>query len=163
MNKVILILIWLILTIPSCSREINWKVYWSEYSKYSQSIQKWSNHYGLDTNIVKALISWESGWTPKARGMPHSCRGLMQVNGGSFDPDKNIKSGCSILKRNLILFGYDYYKALIGYNAGSGKAKGIIKSGKKWNYSVQILRIAYTLSKLDHRLISLYQNKRGLI
>ena len=87
----------------------------------------------------------------------------MQVNGGSLNADENIKSGCSILKRNLILFGYDYYKALIGYNAGSGKARSIIKSKKRWNYSTQILRIAYTLSKLDHHLISLYQNKRGLI
>lgn len=163
MKKIIFFLTFFVLTIFVNAREINWKRYWSEYSKYSTSIQKWSNHYGLDTNIVKALISWESGWTPKAKGIPKSCRGLMQVNGGSLDPEKNIKQGCSILKRNLIIFGYDYYKALVGYNAGSGKAKSILKSKKRWNYSTQILRIAYTLSKLDHKLISLYQNKRGLI
>jgi len=163
LRKIIIIFFILFLAIPSYSREINWKRYWSEYSKYSTSIQKWSNHYGLDTNIVKAIISWESNWTPKAKSTPKSCRGLMQVNGGSFNPDKNIKQGCSILAKNLKIFHYDYYKALIGYNAGTGKARGIIKSGKRWNYSVQILRIAYTLSKLDPKLIALYQNKRGLI
>ena len=149
-------------SILTYSREINWERYWNEYSKYSNSIQKWSKFYNLDSNIVKAVISWESNWTPKARGIPPSCRGLMQVNGGSFNPDDNIRQGCSILSKNLIIFK-DYYKALIGYNAGTGNAKKIIKSGKKWHYSTKVLQIAYTLSKLDHEIISKYINFKGLI
>lgn len=119
-------------------RNINWKRYLKYYSRYSKSIAKWSKYYNLDSNIVKAVISWESNWSAKAGYQ--GCNGLMQVSGGSHNPDKNIRQGCSILAKNLKRFG-NYYGALNAYNLGAGKWNRFQKKGYSYKYAERIMEI----------------------
>lgn len=128
-------------------RNINWTRYWDEHWKYSDIIKKCCKKYNLDSNIIKAVISWESNWTPKARYL--GCNGLMQVRGASFDPERNIESGCRMLAHNLKVFG-NWYHALMAYNAGSGAARRMIRKNIKLDYPTNVLRIAHTLETLEH-------------
>lgn len=96
--------------------------------------------YGVDVQLVFAVIQQESGWQLKAVSTADA-RGLMQIwppTGKFFcklnkeelyDPVKNIDCGVRYLKQQLIDFNQpnDLLKtvklALCAYNAGPGRAK----------------------------------------
>jgi hypothetical protein len=152
MKYLILIIIF---SVSLFSKEIDFESYWNNYYKYSFSIQKHCNFYGLDTNIFKGIICRENQkWNATAKGIGGF--GLCQVSGGSANSDINIKQACIKLRQALDFYG-NYYDALIGYNCGIQGAKSIIKSGKLWLYSQDIMRFANILKTLDHEVIALWR------
>jgi soluble lytic murein transglycosylase-like protein len=77
---------------------------------------------------VKAVISTESGWNPRAIS-PKGAVGLMQLIPGTaqrfgvdnrFDPAQNVEGGTMYLRSLLDRYNGDLTKSLAAYNAGEG-------------------------------------------
>ena len=100
-------------------------------------IDKIAKRYGLNPDIVKALIEEESGWVASAEGDNGNSIGLMQIQErwhkkrltrlgitNLYDPEQNVTVGCDILSELLNKYG-NYEDALSVYNSGNtedGKA-----------------------------------------
>ena len=109
-------------------------------------IEKTAKRYGLNPNIIKALIEEESGWYESAEGDNGNSIGLMQIQErwhkermkrlgvkDLYDPEQNITVGCDILSELLNKYG-NYRDALSVYNSGN------IHDGKQ--YAERILNAA---------------------
>ncbi|HBG48227.1 MAG TPA: lytic murein transglycosylase [Cyanobacteria bacterium UBA9971] len=115
-------------------------------------IDKYSQKYNIDKNLVKAVVQQESGFNSKAVSsagamglmqlMPSTAKGLGVRN--PFDAEQNIAGGTKYLK-NLIN-KYDSVKlGLAAYNAGSGavqKYGGVPPYKETQNYVKNILNNA---------------------
>lgn len=100
-------------------------------------IDKIAKRYGLNPDIVKAIIEEESGWVASAEGDGGESIGLMQIQPrwhkeritrlgitNLYDPEQNVTVGCDILSELLNKYG-NYEDALSAYNSGNtedGKA-----------------------------------------
>lgn len=90
-----------------------------------------AEQYGLDPDIVKAIIKIESNGNPQAVGDNGQSIGLMQIQPKWHkaridrlgitdlkDPKQNLTVGCDILAELLDTYG-NYHMALAAYNTGS--------------------------------------------
>jgi soluble lytic murein transglycosylase-like protein len=136
------IIIILLLTSQIQCREISWQRFVSESPKYSKLIGKYARIYNLDTLLIQALISWESNWTVNAQG-DYNCNGLMQVKDGSFDPEINIRQGCSKLRKAMDVYKGHFTLTLVAYNRGIAGAKTYLKKHRSACsfYAKNILKI----------------------
>ena len=89
-------------------------------------IEKYARQYGVDQDLVWAVIRQESGFNPRAVS-PKGAMGLMQLMPGTaamlgvsdaFDVEQNIAGGIKYLERCLNQFNQDVPLALAAYNAG---------------------------------------------
>lgn len=78
-----------------------------------------ARRYGLDPNLIAAVMTMESGGDPRAWNTGSDARGLMQVLHGPWDPAQNIDEGARMLSDFLDEF-HDLRLALAAYNAGPG-------------------------------------------
>jgi len=99
--------------------------------KWEKLISEASERYGVDKDLVTAVIARESAGNPRAIS-PKGAKGLMQLMDGtardmgvaySFSPAENINGGVKYLKNMLDMFGGDQKLALASYNAGPGAVK----------------------------------------
>lgn len=94
-------------------------------------IDKIAKQYGLNPDIIKALIEEESGWLASAEGDDGNSIGLMQIRErwhkdrmkrlgvtNLYSPEENITVGCDILSELLKKYG-NYKDALSVYNSGN--------------------------------------------
>lgn len=101
------------------------------YENFSNIIKEMSNKYGVNENLVKAVIQAESGYNPSAvshKGaaglmqlMPQTAKGLGVVD--RFSPKDNIEGGVKYLKFLLGVLNNDTRLTLAAYNAGLGAVK----------------------------------------
>lgn len=84
----------------------------------------------LDPALLKAVMKQESGFKPCAVS-PMGAQGLMQLMPATarelhvkdvFDPSQNVHAGAAYLKELLERYKGDLRLALVGYNAGPGRA-----------------------------------------
>ena len=89
-------------------------------------IYKYSQVYGVDPNLVRAVMRHESGFKTTAVS-PKGAQGLMQLMPGTaalmgvknpFDPEQNIAGGVGYLRRCLDRFQHNVPLAVAAYNAG---------------------------------------------
>lgn len=119
-------------------------------SRYDGLINDAAQKYGLQPELLKAVIRAESGF--RANTMSGAgALGLMQLMPGTaaslgvsdpFDPAQNIDGGAKYLKRQLDAFGGDVNKALAAYNAGPGSVKkydGVPPFRETQNYIARVL------------------------
>ncbi len=107
------------------------------YQAVHGSLSAAAQSYGVDYDLIKAVVATESAFNPKAVS-PKGAVGLMQLmpktaqrygvqsdRGASVsakltDPDLNIQTGTRYLADLLRLFGGQTELALAAYNAGEG-------------------------------------------
>lgn len=103
-------------------------------SDYEDIISKKSRSYGIDPDLIKALIYVESNFNPIAVSYKHAA-GIMQLIPDTakeygvdnpFDVDQNIDGGVRVLRDLINYFNGDIELALAAYNAGKG---AVIKHG----------------------------------
>lgn len=112
--------------------------------KYSEIVEKYSAEYGVDADLVFAVIKCESGFDPEA--VSHAdAKGLMQMTEETFDwvqtktgeqglaadalfdPEISIKYGVKLLSLNLQEFGNEA-AAIASYHAGRTAVAGWLKN-----------------------------------
>ena len=123
------------------SKEANEQL--AEEVKQTDYIDEIATSYGLDPDIVRAVIEVESGGDPEAVGDGGESIGLMQIQPkwhgermarlgvtDLFDPYENVLTGCDILAEKLAEYG-NLHDALSAYNAGrpcdNGYAEHVLK------------------------------------
>jgi soluble lytic murein transglycosylase-like protein len=96
-------------------------------SAFDDLIEQASEKYGMDAQLVKAVIKAESNFDPYAVSSA-GAKGLMQLMDGtarhlgvsdSFDAGQNVEGGVAYLAQQMERFG-DVRLALAAYNAGPG-------------------------------------------
>lgn len=93
---------------------------------YADQVSAAANKYGVDPELITAVIAVESNFNPKAVS-PRFARGLMQLRPevvarygvtDVFDPAQNIDAGTHYLKELLEKYNQDLTLSLAAYNAG---------------------------------------------
>jgi soluble lytic murein transglycosylase-like protein len=130
-----------------------------------ERIGAWKNHieeageiYGLDTNLIAAVIVQESGGNPYAVS-PKGAKGLMQLMDTTaremgvnqvFQPRQNILGGARYLRQMLDQFNGDEQLALASYNAGPGAVRrynGIPPYRETMEYVQRVLAVRDRLAE----------------
>lgn len=128
--------------------------------KYSNIVEKYADKYGVDSELVYAVIKRESNFNPKAVSNVDAM-GLMQLQPETFvwvqtkldgsathsedelyKPEVNIKYGTYLLKLHLDEFG-DECLALAAYHAGRGKVNEWIEDDIVSAGEDSVLKIPY--------------------
>lgn len=120
----------------------------------STLIQETAQRYGLDPNLLQAVVNQESGGNPTALGpvtKAGQAKGLMQLTDSTaaslgvtnpFDPQQNLDGGARYLSSLLTQYNGDTSLALAAYNAGPGnvaKYNGIPPFPETQGYVSKIL------------------------
>jgi soluble lytic murein transglycosylase-like protein len=127
--------------------------------KLKPLIEDTAKRYGLDKDLVHAVIAAESGYNPKAVS-PAGAIGLMQVMPATaadygvdsteelFDPKVNLDTGSRHLKRLLRKYS-NIRQAVMAYNAGEGALDsnlGLVPYDETRRYTIQVIN-NYWVSK----------------
>ncbi len=125
---------------------------------YSEYVERYSEEYNLDKNLVFSMIKAESGFDSNAVS-PRNAKGLMQIMddtgkwaaekmkiqdfdaGRLLEPETNIRIGCWYIARLLKQYDQNTELALAAYNAGSGNVS-------KWLKDESISKDGRTLDKI---------------
>jgi hypothetical protein len=96
--------------------------------RFDRLIAEAATLYGVDIDLVRAVIKAESNFNPRARS-PVGAEGLMQLMPAlqqdfgitdPFDPRQNVMGGVRYLRKLLDMHGGNVALALASYNAGPG-------------------------------------------
>ena len=116
--------------------------------EHSTMVDKYSDEFGVDSDIVKRMLFKESSGDRKAVS-PAGAKGLMQImprtfedikrelnlpkDADIFDPETNVRAGCYYFAKMMEKFGQDVNKALAAYNWGPGNVLEAVREyGEDW-------------------------------
>jgi hypothetical protein len=98
---------------------------------FAPLISSYSKQYGVDPDLVSAIIRVESNFDPRAVS-PKNCKGLMQLHPETarrygvsdvFDPAENIQAGVKYLSYLTDSFDRNLDLILAAYNAGENAVR----------------------------------------
>ena len=123
---------------PSAARTVSssWLPNEALIQRYATIIDTASRAYGVDKNLVHAVITAESAYNPAALSKA-GAMGLMQLMPDTarrygvkniYDPSENIHGGVRYLKDLLVMFNGNVELAVAAYNAGEN---AVIKYGNR--------------------------------
>ncbi len=130
--------------------------------RYLDTVEKYSEEYGVDRVLILAVIHAESGFDPEAVSAADA-RGLMQINESTgifiadklgiedytqdklYDPETSIRMGTWYLSYLGGLFGVER-TVLAAYNAGPGRVREWISSDD-YGDGENLLQIPYAETK----------------
>lgn len=136
-------------------------------------IKEYSFKYGLDPELIKAVIKVESNYNPRAVS-PKGAIGLMQLLPSTaklmginnpFDIKENIYGGCKYLKYLLEEFSGDLKLALAAYNSGKERViqyNGIPPFKETINYVKKVMNI-YNSNGLAKNKVVIKKGNNGRI
>ena len=99
-----------------------------DVEKIYSTVDKYSQKYGVDRNLILSIIKQESNFNPNAVSSA-GAKGLMQLMDfnsdaygvtNPFDVDQNIEAGVKHIKDYLNMFDGNLEMALMAYNGGPG-------------------------------------------
>lgn len=99
-----------------------------DMQKIYSAVDAASKKYGVDSNLIMAIINQESNFDPYAKSGAGAA-GLMQIMpqnfshlgiSDEFDINQNVNGGTKLLKEYLNQFGGNTEMALMAYNGGPG-------------------------------------------
>ena len=103
----------------------------AQSANVEELIETFSEKYGVDSDLIKAIIKQESGFNTKATSkkgamglmqlMPKTAESLGVVD--AYNPSQNIEGGVKYLKGLLDKFDNKHELALAAYNAGPNAVK----------------------------------------
>jgi TP901 family phage tail tape measure protein len=141
-------------TSPTTTTSTSSPAYSGQYADY---INQAASKYGVDPNLIAAIIKNESGFNAKAHSSA-GAMGLMQLMPGTakslgvtnaYDPFQNIMGGTKYIADQIKAFGGNIEKALAAYNAGAGnvrKYNGVPPFKETQNYVKKVLESFNKLS-----------------
>jgi soluble lytic murein transglycosylase-like protein len=115
-------------------------------------VAKYSERYGLDEALIRAVIQVESAGNPKARSRK-GAMGLMQLMpktaamlgvSDAYDPEQNIRGGIKYLSQLSDKYDGDLVKVLAAYNAGPARVDsfgGVPPYKETQNYVDRVLAL----------------------
>jgi Rod binding domain-containing protein len=129
-------------------------------AQWDTLIKQASDEYGVDSNLIAAVILQESGGNPRAVS-PKGAKGLMQLMDSTaremgmqqaFNPQQNILAGTKYLSKMLERYNGDEALALASYNAGPAAVdqyKGIPPYAETQQYVANVLNVRDTLTQQE--------------
>lgn len=128
-----------------------------------EAVENASRKYGVDKNLIMAVIKQESDFNPNSTSGA-GAQGLMQLMPStaaelgvtnSYDVQQNVDGGTKYLKEMLNMYGSSKEMALAAYNAGSGtlSSRGVTNSS-------QISRLPYETRDYVKKVIGYYNNNK---
>ncbi|CAB1262344.1 lytic transglycosylase domain-containing protein [Clostridium sp. HV4-5-A1G] len=128
-------------------------------SSIDEAVESASRKYGVDKNLIMAVIKQESGFNPQAKSSA-GAMGLMQLMPGTaselgvtnpYDVEQNVDAGTEYLRNMLNMFGNSKELALAAYNAGPGTLKN-----RGVNSSSDIVKLPYETRNYVQKVMQYY-------
>jgi soluble lytic murein transglycosylase-like protein len=101
----------------------------ADAAKFTPMIDRAARYWGVDPDVITAVIEHESRFQPNATNPTSGAIGLMQLMPATakglgihnpYDPAQNIWGGAHVLSTQLQRFHGDLRLALAAYSAGAG-------------------------------------------
>jgi len=130
----------------------------SKARAYQRTIEVYSRAYGVEEELIHAIVKQESCFNEKAYSRAGAI-GLMQLMPGTADmmkisnpwnPEQNIQGGVKYISEMLSMFKGKKRFAIAAYNAGPGKVRryrGIPPYRETRNYVKKVMAEYYRLKK----------------
>ena len=147
--------------------------------KYEEYVEKYSKEFGIEQNLVYAIIKTESSFNPDAVSSANA-EGLTQITPETFewlktklgeenkdlslfDPETSIKYGAFFISYLLDEFG-DTDTAIAAYHAGRGRVNGWLEDKElspdgKTLSEIPIPETAHYVKKIN-KALNVYNNLR---